>query len=177
MAVANFGYNGSMKLSKGFRTWFARRGALAIFIMLLVLLGIFQMWREWPQPRISHVLGSSTQQVDILWLKQGDMSNVVAANSEGMVFMMPLGEDRLMEVDAKNGNIVWEVELPFERSGPAGMLANKNTIFTINSTRADAYETTTGELKWSPELGDGHVSVIPQFDSNVLRIYYGEKNN
>ena len=89
--------------------------------------------------------------------------------------MMPLGQDRIMAIETKNANIVWKIELPFERSGARGMLADKNTIFTVDSTRADAYETTTGELKWSTELGDGHVSVIPQLDSNVLRISLGDK--
>jgi len=164
-----------MKFTHRFRVWFARRGALALFFVVVVLLGVYQIWLERPQPRITHILGSSTQHVDVLWFKQEDVSNLVAANAGGVAFMMPLGQDRIMAIDTKNANIVWKVELPFERSGARGLLANQNTIFTVDSTRADAYETTMGELKWSTELGDGHVSVIPQLDSNVLRIYLGDK--
>lgn len=164
-----------MKLSQRFQIWLSRRGALALFITMVVLILGFQIWLKRPQPRISHVLGSSTQHVDMLWIKQGDTSNNVAANADGVIFMMPITEDSITAIDAKSANTIWKVELPFERSGPRGMLADKNTIFTVDSTRADAYETTTGELKWSTELGDGHVSVIPQLDSNILRIYYGDK--
>ena len=59
-----------MKLSQQFRTWVSRRGALALFFVVVVLLGVYQIWDHRPQPRISHVLGSSTQHVDMLWLKQ-----------------------------------------------------------------------------------------------------------
>ena len=163
-----------MKLSQQFRNWLSRRGALALFIIVVVLLWLFQTWAQRTQPRISHVLDSSTQHVNVLWLKQGDVSNITAANTDGKVFTMPLTEDSISSIDVKSSSTLWKIELPFERSGARGMLANTDTIFTVDSTRADAYETTTGELIWSTELGDGHVSVIPQLDSNVLRIYLGD---
>jgi hypothetical protein len=59
-----------MKLSQKFRTWASRRGALAIFCVVVILLGVYQIWDQRTQPHISHVLGSSTQHVDMLWVKQ-----------------------------------------------------------------------------------------------------------
>ena len=164
-----------MKLSQRFRKWFARRGALALFFIAVFLLLVFQIWLERPQPRNAHVIGSSTQHVDTLWFKQGDLSNIVAANADGVVFIMPLTEDSITAIDAQSANAIWKVELPFERRGLGSLLTNQNMIFAVQATRVSAYEAKTGELKWSTELGDGHVAVIPQLDSGVLRIYYGDK--
>ncbi len=161
-----------MKLSKGFRDWIARRGALVIFFVVLVLLWIVPILLEKPEPPpITRTLGSSTQHVEVLWFRQ-DISPYIAA-SDGMLYAMPLSWYSLAAFDIKTGSKNWEVELPFERSGVRGLLANEEAVFTVNATRADAYELATGKLKWSAELGVGHVSVFFQLDSGVLRIYYG----
>ncbi|MCJ7433630.1 MAG: PQQ-like beta-propeller repeat protein [Anaerolineales bacterium] len=163
-----------MNLSKRFRIWLSQRGALALFIVIVVLLGMLQAWLQRPLPRITHILGSSTQHVDVLWFKQEDISNQITTNAGGMAFMMPLAQDALIALDVRSGATIWNIQLPFEQSGVRGMRADQDTIFTVTSIRADAYEATTGELKWSTRLGDGHVSVIPQLDAGVLRVYYGD---
>lgn len=164
-----------MKLSQQFRNWLPRRGALALLIMMVVLLWIFQIWLKRPQPHISHVLGSSTQQVDVLWLKQ-EIFTQMAGNGSGVIYAMPITRDELKTINISNGVIYWEVKLPLERGGGArGLLTEQNTVFVATSVFVDAYKRETGELKWSTQLGDGHVSVIPQLDSNILRIYYGDK--
>jgi outer membrane protein assembly factor BamB len=164
-----------MKLPQRFRLWLSRRGALALFIVLVVSLGVLQAWFQRPLPRITHILGSSTQHVDVLWFKQEDISNQITINAGGTAFMMPLAQDALIALDVRSGAAIWNIQLPFERSGVIGMRADQDTIFTVTSIRADAYEATTGKLKWSTRLGDGHVSVIPQLDAGVLRVYYGDK--
>jgi outer membrane protein assembly factor BamB len=94
--------------------------------------------------------------------------------SDGVISAISLTWDTLIAIDIKTGSTNWEVKLPFEQSGVRGMVANKVTIFAVKATRADAYEVTTGNIKWSTELGYGHVTVIPQLDSGLLRIYYGD---
>jgi outer membrane protein assembly factor BamB len=163
-----------MKLPKQLQVWLSQRGALVLFLTTIVLLLIFQIWHERPQPSISHTLGTSTYPIDILWSKQ-ETFRQTAGNGGKVVYLMPLGQDKIIALNIKSSTVVWKEELPFERSGARGMLADRNTIFTVDSTRADAYEATTGKLKWSTILGDGHVSVIPQLDSNILRIYLGEE--
>jgi outer membrane protein assembly factor BamB len=164
-----------MKTSKQFRGWLSRRGALALFIMLVALIWIFQIWLERHQPRISHVLGTSTQHVDVLWSNQ-EIFTQVTSNEDGAIYAMPITRGNFRAIDIHDGSTTWEVDLPLEKGGgAAGMLATQNKIFIVTSIFVDAYEATTGELKWSTKLGDGHVSVIPQLDSNILRIYYGDK--
>jgi outer membrane protein assembly factor BamB len=165
-----------MKLPQKIRIELSRREALVLFIVLSVLLCwiMMQLWFKKPQPRITHILGSSTQHVDVLWFKQDDISNMVAVDASGVAFMMPLALDSLIAIDITSGAVMWKAELPFERSGARGLLADQNTIYMVNATRADAYEATTGELKWSTELGYGHVSVISQLDADILRVYYGD---
>lgn len=164
-----------MKLSQHFRIWLSRRGALALFITLLVLLGMFQMWREQPQPRISHVLGPSTQQVDVLWLKQ-EIFTKVASNDSSIIYAMPITRGSLRAIDTSKGNTKWQVELPLERGGGAdSLLADKNAVFVVTSIFIDAYVIETGELKWSTKLGGGHVPIVSQIDSDIVRVYYGDK--
>ena len=89
---------------------------------------------------------------------------------------MPISRDNLRAINPVDGSTVWTVGLPLERGGGArGLLRNQDTVFVITSIFADAYEKTTGELNWSTRLGDGHVPVNPQLDSDTLRIYYGKE--
>jgi len=164
-----------MNFSHKFRTWLSLRWPLILFFAFVGLLWLIPKWINKPQPRIIHVLGSSTQHVDVLWFKQEDISNQITTNAGGTAFMMPLAQDALIALDVRSGATIWNIQLPFERSGVSGMRADQNTIFTVTSIRADAYEATTGKLKWSTRLGDGHVSIIPQLDAGVLRVYYGDK--
>jgi outer membrane protein assembly factor BamB len=88
---------------------------------------------------------------------------------------MDLARDNLIAFDIRSGTTIWKTELPFERSGAHSLLADENTVFVVTSVSVDAYEVTTGELKWSTRLGDGHVSIVSQLDSDKVRVYYGDK--
>jgi outer membrane protein assembly factor BamB len=164
-----------IKLLQEFQGWLSRHRALALLFMLGILLWIFQTWLQRPQPRIFHVLGSSTRHVDTLWIKQEIFTQMVGYCSKA-IYAMPITRDSLRAIDINTGATKWEVGLPLGRGGGArGLLMDQNTIYIATSVFVDAYEITTGKLKWSTKLGEGHVSVIPQLDSNLLRVYYGSK--
>lgn len=169
-----------MKLSQRFQVWWSRRGVLALFIVLIVSLGALQMWLQRPTPFNTHIVGSSTQHVDVLWLiqddgNQGDVANLITANTDGTVFIMSSAQDTLTAINIKSGTALWKAEIPFERSGADSLLADQNTVFVVTSVSVDAYETKTGKLKWSTRLGDGHVSIVSQLSSPIVRVYYGDK--
>lgn len=161
-----------MNLSQRSRVWLSRREILALLVMLILSPWILQACLQRSQPHITHSLGSSTQPVDVLWLKQEIFTQTT--KDGGVIYAMPIARDSLIAIDIRDGTAIWNIKLPLEKGGGArGLLANQNTVFVTTSVFIDAYEITTGKLMWSTRLGDGHVSVIPQLDSNVLRVYYG----
>ncbi|HLO32829.1 MAG TPA: PQQ-binding-like beta-propeller repeat protein, partial [Anaerolineales bacterium] len=165
----------AMNISQHNRVGSLQRGTLTLLMALIVPIGILHACLQKPQPRITHSLGSSTQQVDVLWLKQEILTKITSGGN-GTIYAMPISREWLMAINARDGTPIWNTELPLERGGGArGLLTNQNTVFVTTNIIADAYETTTGKLQWSTRLGNGHVSVIPQLDSNILRIYYGGK--
>lgn len=164
-----------MKLAKQLTAWFLRPRTLALFIMFVMLLLILSACLQRPQTQIIHTLGTSTQHVDVLWFRQ-EIFTQTTDNSGEVIFVMPISRDSLMAIDIRDGTTIWNTKLPIERGGGARkILANQNTVFVATSIYMDAYDKTTGDLKWSTKLGDGHVSVIPQLDSDLLRVYYGDR--
>lgn|SRR5574341_1483863 len=152
-----------------------QRGIVILFITLALLPGTLPACLPKNQRRITHSLGSSTQHVDVLWVKQETFTKVTSDDNR-TIYAMPISRDTLRAINAVDGSTVWTIRLPLERGGGArGLLTNQKTVFVITSIFVDAYEKTTGELKWSTRLGDGHVAVIAQLDSDTLRIYYGEE--
>lgn len=149
------------------------RWPLTIFFIVVALSLIVPILREKPQPRVSHIPASSTQHLEVLWVRN-DVSPCIAVGG-GTVYVVPLTWDSLIALNPKTGSTLWEVKLPFERSGVRGLLADTNTVYIVNSTHADAYEAKTGKPRWSTELGKGHVEIIPQLDSGLLRVYYGNQ--
>lgn len=164
-----------MKLSERFRVWLARRGALVLFFVALVILSIVPKLREKPPLRISRTLGSSTQHVEVLWLSQNFYTKIAVDKSEA-IYAIPFPNNSLVAIDNRSNVILWQVDLPLERvGGVVGLLANQTTVFVVTSIELEAYEATNGALKWSTNLGDGHVSIVSQLDSDVVRIHYGDK--
>ena len=164
-----------MKISQRFRVWFSRRGALALFIVFVAVVWVLPSWLDRSQSHITHTLGSSTQHVDVLWFSQ-DVFTKITGNGSGVIYAMPYTRDSLKAVDISKGTTKWEVKLPLERGGGAdSLLADQNTVFVVTSIFIDAYEATTGKLKWSTRLGQGHVSIFSQLDGDVVRVYYGDK--
>lgn len=164
-----------MNLSQRFRAGLSRRGIVSLFMTLMVLLGTLQACLQKPQLHITHSLGSSTQHVEVLWVKQ-EIFTKITRDDGRIIYAMPISRDSLTAINTSDGTTIWNIRLPLERGGGArGLLTNPNTVFVITSIFVDAYDITTGKLRWSTRLGDGHVSVIPQLDTNILRVYYGNE--
>lgn len=162
-------------MHKKITAWLSQRWVLIIFFLLVVLLWIMSIWPQKTQLQIVHTLGPSTQSAEVLWIKQ-EIFTRMASNGSRVVYAMPITRDSLMAIDINNGSTLWKIELPLERGGGArDLLVDQNAVFVATSIFIDKYETTTGKLKWSTKLGDGHVSVITQIDAGVLRVYYGDE--
>jgi len=151
----------------------SQRGALFLVVVLIILLTALPSWLDRPKPRIIHVLGSSSQHVDVLWFNQDNISNLITTNGSGMAFAMDLARDNLIAIDIRRGTTIWKKGIPFDHSDVRNLLADEHTVFAVTGIGVDAYKATTGELKWSTKLGDGHVSIVPQLDSGKVRVYYG----
>jgi outer membrane protein assembly factor BamB len=169
-----------MKLLQRFQKFLSQQGLLALSLMVIVLLGVLQIWLQRPPPFNTHTIGSSTQHVDVLWLmqdggNQGDVASPITANTDGTVFIMSLAYDTLTAINIKSGATIWKAKIPFEQSDVRSLLADQNTVFVVTGGSVDAYESTTGKLKWSTRLGDEHVSVFSQLTSTIVRVYYGDK--
>jgi outer membrane protein assembly factor BamB len=162
-----------MKPIKRIQNWWSRKGLLTLLVILAILLWKVPEWLEKPLPQIAHTFASSTQSNEVIWLIQ-ELFVKITNNESGMIYAMPYTGENLMALDVNDGSVIWRTELPLERGGGArGLLANKDAVFVATSIFVDAYKTDTGELKWSTRIGDGHVSVITQLDSNLIRVYYG----
>jgi len=158
-----------------FQIWLSRHRVLILVVLLIGLIWTVQSWFRKPLPSITRTLGSSTQQVNELWVRQG-IFPLIAASPDGTAYAMTPARDSLVAFDIRTGATKWKVELPLERGGGArGLLADRNAVFVATSLVVDAYEATTGKLMWSTKLGGGHVSVISQLDADLVRVYYGDK--
>ena len=164
-----------MNLRQRFRVWLTKRWALVLFIALILLLWFMPEWLNKPTPLIVRTLGSSTQHVDVLWFRQDFAATRIAANDNEMVFAMSSTWDSLIAINAQTGATVWKAPLSLERRDTRSLLANQDTVFVVTTITVDAYDAKTGQLKWSTELGQGHVSIMSQLDADVLRVYYGDK--
>ncbi len=145
----------------------------ALLIVFLLFLGSATEWLQAPLPRITHTLRSSTQHVNTLWVRQ-DVSTYPIASAGGRMFAMSLDGNSLIATDMMTGATVWQDGLSFDHSHPRGLLANQTTVFVIPTLSVDAYDAKTGQFKWSAPLGQGHVTIISQLDSGVVRVYYGD---
>ena len=160
-----------MKFPQRIKTLFSR---LIIFTAIVVLLWICAPPPEEPL-RVTRTLVSSANNVGVSWIRQEDIPVLIATDTEGMVYATRLfGNNSLIAFDAKSGATKWMIELPFELGGPVGIFANQIAVFVMSVSRVNAYEKTLGKFKWSTKLGEGHVSVVPQFDDDMLRVYYGD---
>jgi outer membrane protein assembly factor BamB len=163
-----------MSISPKSQTWLLSQRTLTPFIVLTIMLWTIHACSQSPQQHIVHSLGASTQEVDVLWLKQEVFTQTTGYGE--IMYAMPISRDSLKAINISDGTTLWNTALPLERGGGArGLLANPNAVFVTTSIFADAYDPNTGELIWSTSLGDGHVSVVPQLDTKLLRVYYGNR--
>jgi outer membrane protein assembly factor BamB len=163
-----------MKLLQNHQT---KLSLLLTLVILLILVGLISMVLILPQKpqRFTRTLASSTNDVSMLWLRQ-DISTLITADTNGAAYAMSLDGENLIAFDIKSGFTKWKVNiLPFDHQGVSGILAKQNTVFVTTGDFVDTYEGMNGKLKWSTKLGEEHVSVIPQLDAGILRVYYGDK--
>ncbi len=161
--------------------WISRHKALILFVLLLLgLNGAIELWKKWnnkPLPTIIRTIGTSTQSATVMWVNQALRASPAASNNTGEIFALSSSSDgdHVVALSAKDGAVLWQTAIPFDRSGVRGLTATDKAVFVISTLYVDAYETTTGQLLWSTKLGTGHVSIIPQWDvdASVLRVYYG----
>ena len=161
-----------MRLKQKFQNWSSYKRLSLIFgIAVILLWGIPTLLDRLSSTTITYTLDPSVQSVKVVWIRN-EIFTRIASNGTELLFATPIGGDYIEFIDVNNGNTIHKIE----RAGSArGLVANQNTLFITTSTFTDAYEIPTGVSKWSTRLGDGHVSVISQIDSNLLRIYYGDK--
>lgn len=154
--------------------WLSRRGTLVLFLLLAIVVWALPGWFEKKTPTITHTLALSTIPAETIWLNQEVFTKTIY-NDNGVMYAMPVSRENIAAIDINNGNVIWKADLPLERGGGArGLLALSDKVFVITSMFIDAYEASTGNLKWSTQLGKGHVRVLAQIESDLVRIYYGD---
>lgn len=157
-----------------FQEWLRKRGKALLFVLIIMLIPTIQsLLEETVQPiYITYSIDISSYPSKQLWRKD-EFYSLMAPSSKRRVFLMQSPTNNLFAVDSKVGNTIWSIEPPIGQGGVRGLLANENTVFIITTLNVNAYKAETGELQWSTKLGNGHVGIISQLDSDILRIYYG----
>lgn len=145
---------------------------LMVFCVAILLIWINRNPPEKP-PRVVRSLSSSTNDFRVLWVME-NIPPLIKTDGEGVIFVTQLyGSGVLESIDVISGSIIWKISLPRELSGMTELLVNKNMVYVVSSTHVNAYEKKDGTLRWSIELGKGHVSIVSQLEEEILRIYYG----
>jgi outer membrane protein assembly factor BamB len=152
----------------------SKRWPLLAAAAILLLLWLIPEWLKKPAPVITHMPGSSTQHVDVLWFRQ-DLSTTMATNGGARMYAEPLTWDRLVALDAHTGLTIRERRLTFEEGDIRGLIAGPESVYITTTIAAKAFDPTTLSPKWSTALGHGHVAIMSQLDSTVLRVYYGDQ--
>lgn len=151
------------------------RQAFIIFValVLVILLSLYLLIQQ-TRPKLTYTLGVLDQGFELVWYKDAGFASFVS-NSNGIIFALPIGEEKLVAFDAKTGLMYWETDLSFEQRGMRVFLADVLSAYIVTSTTVDAYDTKTGNVKWSTKLGDGHVAIEAQLDCDLLKVYYGDR--
>lgn len=163
-----------MKLLRSTKTWLLQRWQLILVVALTLVILIFTIWLQRSRFQNFHTLGTSTQKVNLLWVNQNNTPDSFFTIAKDSPITMDLKRDNLVLFDARDGSLVWNKKIPFLQSGISSLLTNDHLIFSVTGSGVDAYDLTTGEEKWSTKLGSGHVPIISQLESSIIRIYYGD---
>jgi outer membrane protein assembly factor BamB len=154
------------------------------FVVMFIILLLVSDWiSNRPEPKTTRQIGSSSNPVQALWVKDIYLFDYVTNWNSNTLYVAEQGTDqKLLAIDSLRGTTIWEVLLTvhnkngdFNQFGVDYLLTANQTVFTVTSTSVNAYRMSTGELIWSTRLGDGHVSIYPQMEDSVLRVYYGDK--
>jgi outer membrane protein assembly factor BamB len=160
-------------LSKA-RLWISHNRTLTVLALLVGLVELVNLWPREQAPRIVRTFASSTLPLRVQWMSQ-DFSHIMTSSPSGAGFAMSSATGKLVGFDMQTGLINWQDDLGFVHTNPRALLANDRAVFVVTTSSVDAYSATTGKQMWSTGLGAGHVSIIAQLDSNILRVYYGDK--
>lgn len=150
-------------------------------LVRLIVFGIafLALWINRTPPeeplRVVRNLSSSSREINVLWVRE-NIPPLIKADSEGVIFATQLYGDGILEaVDAVSGSPLWKIDLPWELGGAVELLVDAKMVYVTSSTHMNAYDKKGGKLRWSVELGKGHVSIVSQLDGEILRVYYGDK--
>lgn len=158
-------------MPRTFRDRIWRHRTLVVCVLLIALV---TFWPHQAVPTITRTLESSTEQFRVQWVSR-NMTPLMVSNSNGTGFALSPLLSSLVAFDMQTGDVDWKVDLPFEQQSARAILANDHNVFVVTTYRVDAYSAATGDLMWSTLLGTGGVSVMGQLDTNIIRIYYGDK--
>jgi outer membrane protein assembly factor BamB len=160
-----------------------KKGRYIAGVSVLVLLFISNWISNQPEPKTIRQIGASSEHLQTLWIKKIYLWDPIADWSSNTIFADDHGvNEKLFALDSLTGSSMWYASMmeddwrgEFSQFGVSYLLAVDKTVFTVTSTNVNAYRASTGELLWFTKLGDGHVSIYPQVEGSLLRIYYGNK--
>lgn len=144
-----------------------------IVLVLVIFLSLYSLIQK-TQPYLTYTLGTLDQGFELAWYKDVGFASFVS-NSDGVIFALPIGGEKLFAFDAKTGLTYWETDLSFEQSGMRVFLGDVSSVYIVSSINVNAYDAKTGNIRWSTKLGDGHVAIEAQLDGDLLKIYYGNR--
>lgn len=162
-----------MRLNQVFN-WLSRRSApIALLIVIVSVMIVIQILVEKINyPKILHTINPTETDATVIWSNDDLSDQMIATGS--MLVVVTAGGDELIARDLLTRKTVWKTNRPSTRPGARGLVVYENMIFVSSSVAVDAYNLTSGELVWTTFLGEGHVDVILQIDSEILRVYYGD---
>ncbi len=144
-----------------------------VYLVLIFLLAIYFLFEQ-NRPRLTHTLDSFDKEFELVWYQEKGYGSVVS-NGNGVVFALPLGEEKLFAFDSKTGLMYWEIELSFHEGGKRVFLADSSSVYIVNAVQVSAYDAKTGSVRWSTEIGDGHVAIEAYLLHDKMELYYGER--
>jgi outer membrane protein assembly factor BamB len=83
---------------------------------------------------------------------------------------------RLFAFDTNLGTYAWKSDYCTRENGVSSIIAPGQVLYVVTAVTAYACEAETGENIWLSKLGEGHVRIALQLESDIpiLRVYYGE---
>jgi len=152
----------------------SRQALIILGLLVLIFLLSLNSLIEQSKPRLTHTLESVDKNFALAWYKEEQFASFVS-NADGVVFALPLGEEKLFAFDLKTGLAYWQIELPFLQRGMSVFLADLSSVYIVTAIEVNAYDAKTGGIKWSTELGDGHVSIEASLLPDTMKVHYGSK--
>jgi hypothetical protein len=145
------------------------RNLFAIAFVVLVLISNLISYQ--PKPKLTRQIGSSSDDVQVLWTRKMYLWNHVADWETNAIYVRDPKTGKLLAIDGLTGETVWSTEVPF---GARDLLIGDQAVFAVTSY-VSAFRASTGKLLWTTKLDDAHASIYAQEEDSLLRVYYGKK--